>query len=224
LRYAEQHGYESAVIVVATRASIENLARNIGPEQARELRRNGRFRVRDVTFRLGTHRELSVSGNAPVVAVSANDDMLVELDDRQPPAICAVAGLGEPIAEWLANWRPEPVRSGTTPLPQPVPGVSSVLEAALRNLTAEVNCGSGLTDPDDKGLAVAIFRKFEAGREPYDPVAARIWAVNHGWTASGARQLEQVAEEVRNGVKHRTVRQLPANILDVYRQQAAAGS
>lgn len=219
--FAVEHGHSTVVVVVQTLGNIEQLARSIGAQNAKLLRKQHSFRSGGVTFVLGTRRDLRVRGDAPVLAVWANDDVLVELDDCQPPALCAVAGSPERISTWLANWRPEAVREHTTALPAAVADVSELLGTALASITVSINIGSGLVDPDDRAMAVGLFRAFRDGNEPCDPAAARTWAVNHGWTAAGAQQLEQVGREVQSGVQHRTVRALPGNILGLWRDKAA---
>lgn len=220
LDYAQEHEHEVVVVVVQTLDGAADLIGVLGASRARKLRQGAQVQLGEVALCLATKRNLSVGADTPAVVVWAHDDILVELDDRQPPAIIAVASSEGRMPEWLADWRPQPLREATSPLPPAIPNLSPVLEAAMRGMTLQINCGTGLGNSRDKELAVGILRAFEDANEPYEPVALRVWAANHGWTAAGARQLAEVAGEVQAGVRHRSVRKMPADLVGRYRQAA----
>lgn len=195
--------HKTAVVILPTLGHTRRLGDSIGPAHASDLRKRGRMTARGIDIMRGTHRDLHVTGTEPVLVMWANDDVLVKVDDRQPPVIIAVASATERIGEWLANWGPGPLRAETTPAAPPEDEVGADAAAALKGLTAAVNCGSGLLDPRDKQAAVRTYRDLAARGVPCAPRAARIWAVNNGWTAEGARQLETVGREVHVGMQHR---------------------
>jgi hypothetical protein len=214
----------SGLIVTYAKGNAENLERVLGRDETKALLFGRSLRVKSQTVSLATMtKRLPNLRGAVVLAVWLDDGQLARIDDGRPLAICAIPWLAADIQTWRASWNPVEIRAGEPTSVGPTVGNPVVIEA-LRSLTLSANLSTGLSHPRDRDEAVHTFRALAKGGEAFDPTAVRAWAVQNGWSARGADELQQVAQDVRDGKRLRTHEGPPprSGMLDYWRQQAVS--
>jgi hypothetical protein len=193
------------VIVTYAKSNAENLSRVLGERGAAALIAGRSLPVKTQTVSLVTVTKrlpYSLRGSV-VLSVWLDDKHLSALDDAQPAAICAVPWIPDSIQKWRRSWNPRELRKGLPSAPEVAIDNAVVIEA-LQSLTVSVNLSTGLSHPSDRDDAIHTFRALRHGREAYDPAAVRAWAVQNGWSATGADELQEIAQGVLEGKRFRT--------------------
>lgn len=78
------------------------------------------------------------------------------------------------------------------------------VEVALAELTAGATLDRTKLHPVDRATAINIFKTLKANRETYVPAEIRTWAANNGWSASLAKELKDLAQDILDGGKPQT--------------------
>jgi hypothetical protein len=199
--YAHDHDHDRAALVAPGLQNVERMGGALGPDVATALRKNRSAVIEGVTVELHTQRKLPYSfDEGPVLAVWTHDRDLDKLDELGSPALCAVPWIPDNITGWLENWNPTDLRSRQT-AGEDDTDLNPVVAAALEELTAWVNVGTGLSNQSDRASAIQMFRicvtpasttsplrsaprlSTRAGRPP-TPASSRTW---RGGFRTGAR-------------------------------------
>jgi hypothetical protein len=145
-----------------------------------------------------------VSG--PLLAVWPSSRLLSRIeDDLHPPALCVIPWVPGELDAWIAGHNPTDLRTGKTDTA--TPAISNpVVAAALTSLTQTIDMGTGqvdLTDFRDRAAAIQAFRILLDGHEDLEPSQIAPWAIANGWDMAAARELQEIAEKTRSGMRLR---------------------
>jgi hypothetical protein len=194
--YAREHSHSDAALVVPALRSLDSLERIIGTTSKKRLARDRTLEIDGLTVALYTDTRLPFAIEGPILAVWTRDKSLDKLDTTGAAAICAAPWNPDNIVDWLANWNPIDVRTGTAAAGRTTVIDNPVVAKALDYLTAMINVGTGLSHASDRSSAIHMFRMLRDGGERYVPADVRIWAVRHGWAPDDARELEEMAQKI----------------------------
>ena len=156
-----------------------------------------------------------------VLCVFPDKDMLKTLDSvRNLKVAVVVPWHMEEISEWIRAWNPVILGKDHGEAERLIK--NPVVEEAMEMLTRYINTSTGLTHPSDKGRAIELLKILRDYGELYDPAPLRAWALRHGWTPEGAKDLEKYAQAVLQrkpvqGNKHAW----NPNIISILRQKAS---
>ena len=210
LERAKEAGRDPIVIV-----PVKNSVRNSPVLEA----------LKGAGVQIETHRTFrgSVRGR-PVLAVWPDEKTLHEVTrGGAPHAICVVLWTEvEAVLSWLRAQSATDLTGASGSLS--APGIADpVVEAALRTLSATVNLSTGLGHPSDRSGAVHLFRELRRNGHQFDANEVYQWAIAHGWTGGGARQIREVAQGVNDGRQFRVATTSPwrTDIIQRWRAEAA---
>ncbi len=218
LQFAATNRLSGATIFMFQAQHIPRLADGLGPERATMLDRKRTLTEHGVTVAVHTSRSRGRPAD-PVLGVWVDDrDLLDRLDAWRVPAICAIPW-GNGVVDWKARWRPVNIRTGE-PAPDPGASVSNaVVAAGLETLTQLANLSNGL-DSYNRDIAAQVFVALRREGESFDPDEVRSWAARHGWGASHAIELADLARKVIEGRRVRTGHsRLREDIVDQWRNE-----
>lgn len=215
--------HETAGLYVPTLDQLDDLAPVIGDAQARKLRADKTITMGSVTLELLTDRSLPKSFSAPILAVWPDDGQLRKSEQLQPEHLCVVEWQESLIAEWIADYQPEEDLANTTSVRPAAPASNTVVEVALTELTNGATLDRSKLHDLDRATAINTFKTLKANRETYVPAEVRTWAANNGWSASLAKQLEDLAQDILDGAALRTRGrgELSSDAIDRWRTKAA---
>ena len=152
----------------------------------------------NISMKLESERTLNVYRSYKIlIALYPNKRMLDKIDSIKDCAhTIIVPWTMESIEEWAGTWSPKVIGND---IPQKQITIDNpVVEEAMKLLTGAVNLSTGLSHPSDKADAVELFRILFKNREEFDPTSIKAWALQHGWSTSGANQIRDIAEAINN--------------------------
>jgi hypothetical protein len=217
--------YETAGLYVQALDQLDTLAPVIGAAQARKLRQDRTITMGMVTLELLTDRSLPASFNGPILAVWPDDGQLRKIEELQPEHLCVVEWQESLIADWIADFQPEEDLANTTSSRPAVRTTNPVVEIALAELTTGATLDRAKLHPADRATTINTFKTLKANRETYVPAEIRAWAATNGWSASLAKELEALGQDILDGGAPQTKGRgaLSADAIDRWRTKAAAG-
>jgi hypothetical protein len=99
------------------------------------------------------------------------------------------------------------IAAGASLLEGPIlgPMLPPLVKVALENGLQGCSKHKGFVGYYEKEQAVKTLRWLhEVAREPFDPEEVQVWVATNGWALDAADRLAKIADEVRQGVRHRT--------------------
>jgi hypothetical protein len=156
-----------------------------------------------------------------ILCVFPDEGMLKALDSvRKLKVAVVVPWYMEEIAEWVRAWNPVILGKEHGEAERLI--ANPVVEEAMAMLTRHINLSTGLINPSDRHSAIELLKILRDNGELYDPAPLRAWALRHGWTPEGAKDLEKYAQAVLQrkpvqGNKHAW----NSNIISILRQKAS---
>jgi hypothetical protein len=208
------------IVAVPGLGNVPNLSSALTQDAAERLKRSKRLILNGTPIDLATDRIRPPNPQRPWLAVWVDDGQLDKIEAMRPTALCVIPWRGDDIERWRNAHSPVDMRSrasaaGKQKISNPV------VERALESLTTRVNLSTGLGHPSDKGAAVELFKILRGGNELWDPDEVHAWAINRGWTPSGANELAEIARGTLEGRSFRAERGgWIENILDKWRAEA----
>ncbi len=160
------------------------------------------------------------SGGAVLAAWPDAGHLAVVADDRQTRALCVVPWGESEVAAWVRAYRPVTLPA-TLAVATTEPEMISdpVVVEGLKTLTGLLNVTSLYASVGGRDRAVTVLRTLHDGGHAVDPEGMRAWAMAHGWSASAAGQLAELAKQIAAGKQLRITRRvLRSDILDVWRK------
>lgn len=140
-----------------------------------------------------------VTKPAVLIAVFANQNMMDKVDALQNlVAIVAVPWTPDAVDNWTKTWSPKvlgkPAKAGKIAKPTKLIA-DSIVEQAMKSLTAMVNRAHNTLHPSDEDQAKRILRILRA-RDHQEPAQnIKLWAIKNGWLPKAAERLEVLAEK-----------------------------
>jgi hypothetical protein len=157
----------------------------------------------------------------PVLAAWPTERHLNEIDnDGRTSALCVLTWSLADVAAWASARQPQQLSPGVAS-PAPASISDPVVEQGLITLTHLVNHANQLAGALDRRDAVNVLRTLHEGGYRLVPDELYAWALAHGWPATGAMRLKDLAAQIASGGRPRAERgALRADILDVWRADA----
>lgn len=158
----------------------------------------------------------------PVLAAWPDRAKLAEIaDDRRTRALCVIPWAKGDTTAWEEAAKPELLAGATSTT------ITSTLDPvvieALQRLTQMVNQANNLHGSFDRRAAIATLKILHNGGYRLPEYEVYAWAFSHGWPATGAEELRELAAKVDAGrvVQLKGGSPLQNDILDVWRAEAA---
>jgi len=198
---------KNAMLLTSTKQNLQNPVplQAIGHSRVAKLLSGSGLRLPNgALLKHATLRTLPVYPQPDaVIVLYATQKTLNYVDDLGSLQIVIVIPWSpEDVREWRSTW--SPIVYGEQAQGVPPHDVSPVVAEALKDLTAMVNLGTGLSHPSDKAAARDTLWILFSNGEWSSPSLMRAWAVRNGWTTSGADDLRAIAERIeRTGRKPR---------------------
>ena len=222
----EQNGKPSDVVLfIPTKSQLDGtiIDATLGERVCKALKKGERLPLSGGSFlTCETKRTFKNYVSTEVVlCVFPDKDMLKTLDSvRNLKVAVVVPWHMEEISEWIRAWNPVILGKDHGEAERLIK--NPVVEEAMEMLTRYINTSTGLTHPSDKGRAIELLKILRDYGELYDPAPLRAWALRHGWTPEGAKDLEKYAQAVLQrkpvqGNKHAW----NPNIISILRQKAS---
>lgn len=176
----------------------------IGELAARRLGKGEIVRIGKARIRCYTRRTLpAFRGAAAMLVLHPAAELLDKVDGLSGvKAVAVIPWLRSEVAAWIQTWRATDL-SGKPPADAPE-RLSPVFRAAMHDLTAIVNLGTGITHPSDHDTAVHTFLTLSRAGESLDAVALKAWLQRNKWSPDSANAVVDLAERVFAGRAVRT--------------------
>jgi hypothetical protein len=197
---AQQGG--QGLIAVPEKSSLDQFAggvfvKTFGAPGIKNLKKGGTVSIERVPIALLTERDGPRLWAGAVLVVFPTRDLLDKVGGFRANAL-VVPFDEEDVRYWVDTWSAS--RLGTSPLPDRGVVLAPVVEAALIDLTKEVNVSTGLSHPDDHSSAVELFEILRADGIDFSPEVVRAWLVSVGkWKPTHADAVESVCRGVLAG-------------------------
>jgi hypothetical protein len=214
----------TGLIVVPTKGQFSSgaLVGVIGEPAAKALSGQGSVSIGKGQVLGATARTLRTSrgwSGGPALLLWPDSKLLATMnDDFRVGDLCVVPWTYEEVEPWAEGTHAiDLTGSGPAELRE---DVEALVEVALESLTNRVNLRTGLVHPSDKAAAVDMFRLLQRARSSWDARTVEAWALEHGWSADGARQLREVATGVQERHRYQTGRgHWAPDILNIWRSR-----
>lgn len=221
----EGAGADEGWLVVNTFDALTGvIADVIGEHAAKQLAKGEVVRIGQARVRCYSHKTLpAFRGASTILVLHPATNLLDRVDALSGvKAVAVIPWIRSEVNPWVATWTAAEV-SGT-PTTQPPESLSHVFRAALRDLTAGVNLGTGIGHPSDHDLAVHTLQALRVAGESLNAAALKSWLQRNHWSPDAANAVVDLAERIFAG---RTVRVLDRDF-DAQRalqrwREAAAG-
>ena len=122
-------------------------------------------------------------------------------------SVCVLKWLEADHRDWLAAHEAIDVTAPER-VPAPPTITDGVVRAALEDITLLINLSTGLTNPSDWLTAISRLEYLRHSRHGLAPQEIVSWALAHGWTDGGARQLLEIIERLNAGGSFRNIRKV----------------
>jgi len=195
----------------------------IGQHIVKRLQKDSKVVLSGTEVVLVTERKLIYdAGSAPIVSIYPTSKFLDQLDSiRNVSEILVVPWNFEEVEPWIRTWNATEL--GAAPQVRPSPLVSNtVVQQALRSLTAIVNVSTGISHPRDRTTAIQTFEILRDAGETFTPGEVKAWLIAEGgWKATDAQEVAEVAQKV---LEYRRLKKVGpvwrSNILEIWREEA----